>query len=775
MIALKNTFALLTALAATLVASAFEPNESHVYKTVGDTELELHVFTPPGHDSQDQRPAIVFFFGGGWNSGTPAQFYEQAQHLADLGMVAISADYRVKSRQGTSPFEAVADGKSAVRWIRQNAARLGIDPEQVIASGGSAGGHVAACTGVIAGYDEPGEDLSISSVPNAMVLFNPVIDTTEKGYGVSRVGEARKFEISPAHHVRPGIVPTLVFHGTADTTVPYENAERFARLMQEAGNDCELMPFEGKGHGFFNGKFFRPKSKDTSAYHQSMERTVSFLREYGYLPDANAPLSLRLASPFTDHMVLQRDQDLPVWGLAKPGSKVTVAFQQQRKTTQADARGKWILSLEPSPASAFLSSLTVSTDAPFEAIVVNDVLVGDVWICSGQSNMQMGAKGIPEIAALDFSEAPVRSFKVANAVAFEEQEFCEGNWASARPESAVAAAFAYYLEQHAGVPVGIIQTSWGSSSLEAWMPRDLTRSVPHFKTMMDEFDADSETKSRIQAILDGPRPWSRQDDVFLRRQSNILYNAMMAPLAPYACRGIVWYQGERNTQSVHGMIEEPWFSRNSGMLKYGDTLKKWIQRYRQEWQSDDLHFLIVMLPGYGKLLDPQPGQDELSPNAHSWAWMRESQLKALELPHTSVANTIDLGDVKNIHPKDKLPIGQRLALLAARDTLGQDIEAQGPTLQKSSRKGKQLVLTFEHAQGLTTTDGKAPAGFWIADKSGKWIQADARIEGETVVLSSPKVKQPRYVRYAFAGKPEVNLVNAAGLPAYPFRTDTFAP
>ncbi|MGJ8633335.1 MAG: hypothetical protein ACSHX7_05390 [Luteolibacter sp.] len=250
---------------------------------------------------------------------------------------------------------------------------------------------------------------------------------------------------------------------------------------------------------------------------------------------------------------------------------------------------------------------------------------------------------------------------------------------------------------------------------------------------------------------------------------------MMKPIASYACRGLVWYQGERNTQSMHGMIKDPWFSRNSGMLLYADTLQKWIKRYRQEWNRDDFEFLIVMLPGYGGVLNSSPEKSQLHPASHSWAWMRESQLKALELPHTAVANTIDLGDIKDLHPKDKLPIAKRLALLAASETLGQKIEARGPVFKKLEKKGSSLIVHFDHAEDLTTTDGKAPTGFWLADVSGKWFPATAAIENGTIVLISEKLEKPLHIRYAFAGKPEVNLVNGAKLPAYPFRTDPFPP
>jgi len=270
------------------IASAQElaPDAVKPYKTVGGVELKLHIFQPDGHQATDKRPAIVFFFGGGWTGGTPKQFYEQARFLADRGMVAISAEYRIKSKHKTTPFECVQDGKSAIRWVRSHAGELGIDPNRIVASGGSAGGHVAACTGTIEGHEEEGEDVKVSSVPNAMILYNPVVDTTEKGLGVDRVGQDRKTEISPCHHVRAGLAPTLILHGTADKTVPFENAERFTKLMKEAGNRCELESFEGQGHGFFNGVFFRPKTKDTTHYQRGMKASVDFLQSLGFIENA---------------------------------------------------------------------------------------------------------------------------------------------------------------------------------------------------------------------------------------------------------------------------------------------------------------------------------------------------------------------------------------------------------------------------------------------------------------------------------------------------------
>lgn len=479
---------------------------------------------------------------------------------------------------------------------------------------------------------------------------------------------------------------------------------------------------------------------------------------------------LTIASPFTNNAVLQRDQPIPVWGTSEAGKTVTVEFAGQTKISTVNADGTWKVSLDPLPASHQPGKLTVTTKAG-QRVELSNIVIGEVWICSGQSNMQMGYNGIPDIKKLVPSAKNLRTFKVKNTVSFFEQNRCEGEWKEAVPDSAVALSFAYFLEKAAGSPVGIIQASWGSSSLEAWMPRELTKSVPHFKTMMEEFDADTETRKRITSILDGPRPWSRQEDIFLRRQTNILYNAMIHPLIPYACRGFVWYQGERNTQSMHGMKKDPWYSRNSGMLKYGDALKAWIEQYRKEWQRDDLEFLIVMLPGYAKGLKEGPE----NPDAPSWAWMRESQMKALELSDTAVVNTIDLGHVSNVHPTDKLPIGKRLALFASHDTKTDNLKAHGPTVKQVEIKEGNLVVHFNHAEGLKTTDGNAPTAFWLANDSKNWVKAQAVLNGSSVTLSSPDLKNPLYVRYAFSGKPRVNLINASGLPAYPFRSDSFQP
>ena len=221
------------------------------YKTVGDTTLFLYIFNPKDHVESDKRPAAVFFFGGGWNGGSPTQFEHHCRHLADKGMVAIVADYRVKSRQGTTPKECVMDGKSAVRWIRSNAASLGVDPQRIAAGGGSAGGHVAAATGTVVGMEQPGEDVNVSSRPNALMLFNPVYDNSPNGYGHSRVKDVYP-QISPMHNIKKDTPPTIVFLGTRDSLIPVATANEYKKRMEAVGSRCDLYLYEGQPHGFFN-------------------------------------------------------------------------------------------------------------------------------------------------------------------------------------------------------------------------------------------------------------------------------------------------------------------------------------------------------------------------------------------------------------------------------------------------------------------------------------------------------------------------------------------
>lgn len=232
--------------------SPYKPDRKIEYKKPEGKPLSLHVFLPPGWKASDQRPAVVFFFGGGWVGGSASQFYPQASHFAKRGMVAISADYRTKGSHKTGPKECVEDGKSAVRWVRGHAAELGIDPKKIAVGGGSAGGHVAAASTFCPGYDATGEDTQISTRADALILFNPVFDNGPDG-GWSHAAVKDYWQsISPAHNIQKPVPPTVIFLGTKDDLIPISTAERFKKMAEEAGGRCELNLYQDQKHGFFN-------------------------------------------------------------------------------------------------------------------------------------------------------------------------------------------------------------------------------------------------------------------------------------------------------------------------------------------------------------------------------------------------------------------------------------------------------------------------------------------------------------------------------------------
>ena len=253
-----------------------KPAKLITYKKIGDKELKLHVFEP-AKETKKPMPAIVFFFGGGWNSGSPTQFYHQANYLAKHGILAISAEYRTK-RDGVKPPECVKDGKAAVRYIRKNAKELGVDPNRIAAGGGSAGGHVAAATGTVKGYEHEDEDLSISSIPDAMVLFNPVYDNSKNGYGYDRVKDYWE-SFSPLHNINEKTPPTITFFGSKENLqkIP-ETAEAFRDKIRKLGKKSEIVIYEGQGHGFFNF------GKDGHKWFiKTMTDAHKFLKDIGYL------------------------------------------------------------------------------------------------------------------------------------------------------------------------------------------------------------------------------------------------------------------------------------------------------------------------------------------------------------------------------------------------------------------------------------------------------------------------------------------------------------
>lgn len=271
-----NRKQILTLLIISLIACSFGFSQEQVlYKQIDTTKLFMEIHYPETINTAKKHPAIVFYFGGGWNGGSIMQFEPHARYFSRRGMVCVLVDYRVKNRQQTTPFESLEDAKSAIRYLREHADKFHIDTSMIVASGGSAGGHLAAATAVIDDYNENTDNMSVSCIPNALVLFNPVIDNGPGGYGYDRIGDAYK-SFSPLHNIKNGTPPTIIFLGTNDNLIPVETAKNYQKVMEKVKSNCELHLYEGQGHGFFNYTNFE-------YYKKTVSEADEFLQSLGYL------------------------------------------------------------------------------------------------------------------------------------------------------------------------------------------------------------------------------------------------------------------------------------------------------------------------------------------------------------------------------------------------------------------------------------------------------------------------------------------------------------
>ncbi len=626
--------------------------------------------------------------------------------------------------------------------------------------------------------------------------------------------------------------------------------------------------------------------------------------------------SLPLVHPlFADHAVLQRDARIPVWGWGTPGVEISVGFAGQRKDTVVDKDGVWRVVLDPMPASEESRTLEVRQVGSQQEIRINDILVGDVWICSGQSNMEMGmsvCNEADEIAKADFPD--IRLLTVPHRISFSPESTMDGRWLPCSPEniskggwggfSAAAYFFGKELHRELGIPIGLIHASWGGSPCEAWTSGDALTPLGDYRDelalvsrvaampgsnkinrFMDEWYGekdpgtiggwfkpetdvsswktatmpatwnDSELPGHegivwLRKTFDIPVSWQGRDLVLglgciadvdttwingqpvgrcdsfeetrsytvpaavmhtgrnvltmrvmnkggggfmakpeqlhirprdgkdasvslagswqiqasaTRKQTgaplagnpgtpSVLYNGMIAPLIPYATQGVIWYQGEANTTQP---------------ARYRTLLPAMIRDWRARFGVADFPFLIVSLANY----QPAPKNGE----TEDWPALREAQaMTAKQLPHCGLAVTIDIGDAKDIHPKNKREVGRRLALSALASAHGRKVESSGPWYRSMEVTDKGMRLTFDHTGGGLLATGGPLTGFTIAGEDRKFVAATATIDGDTVLVSSPSVKKPVAVRYGWSANPSCNLYNKANLPAVPFRTDDWS-
>ncbi len=624
---------------------------------------------------------------------------------------------------------------------------------------------------------------------------------------------------------------------------------------------------------------------------------------------------------FTDNMVLQQKLEIPIWGTATPGSRVDISFKSQQKEAVAGEKGHWMVKLSPEEAGGPFK-LSVRGE---NAVTIHNVMVGEVWLCSGQSNMEMAVGGNgkvknykEEIAHANYPQ--IRLFKVDKVMAHTPQNGLKGSgWQVCSPEtipefSAVAYFFGRDLNRQLNVPVGLIESAWGGTVVEAWTSGKTLKEFPGFRKAVETIEADKRTEAektrdfkkeqkvwpdKIEEILkasgtldhgyqnpvygagtwktmnlpgiwedkglqntDGvvwfrkdvalPRGWAGKDltlslgkindydltwfngqrvgrgtDVADYRvykipgdivkagkgiitvevldignvgglygpakdmklvngdqsidltgewkykvdpvkinvgelpekpdqnagvnRPTVLFNGMIHPLLPYGIRGVIWYQGESNAPRAY---------------QYRQLFPAMIRDWRSWWKEGDFPFLFVQLANFMSV-KPESEDD-------AWAELREAQTMALKLPHTGMAVTIDIGEAKNIHPKNKQEVGRRLALNALALVYDKDIPFSGPLYQSMKTEGTKIRIRFTHTDGgLKIKNGKELNGFAIAGKDKKFVWAEGRIDGDDVVIWSPEVKNPVAVRYAWAANPVCNLYNGAGLPASPFRTDNW--
>ena len=487
---------------------------------------------------------------------------------------------------------------------------------------------------------------------------------------------------------------------------------------------------------------------------------------------------LRLGPPFSDHMVLQREKPVAVWGWADPSESVTVAFDGQTKTATAGADGKWSLKLDALKASAESRTL-IATGKEGRKVEVKDVLVGEVWFGSGQSNMA-AAVGSADNAAAEQAAANfplIRYYAESSELAEKPQAEGKGLWQPCTPEdvrrfSATLYFFGREIHRELGVPVGLIMAAAGATHIESWISTEAQCSDPDTKAEYDsqmkswhnfvnggeaQMRADYEKKLVEWKLAFEQGKAEKKDQPSDRLIAHIkskggpacLYNGRVFNLAPYTLRGILWYQGESNTG----------LPRPGHPHLYRKQLSQLVTSWRTLW-NEELPFAWVQLPNFTA---PHEG----------WPRTREAMLQALDLPKTGMAITIDIGDAKNIHPTNKQEVGRRLSLWALDTVYDKDVPAiSGPLPAGSSVSGNAITVSFKHTNGgLKTQDGGPLKGFQIAGADQQWKPASAKMDGETVVISSPDVASPVAVRYAWLDNPDCNLSNGAGLPASPFRTD----
>jgi sialate O-acetylesterase len=518
-----------------------------------------------------------------------------------------------------------------------------------------------------------------------------------------------------------------------------------------------------------------------SSSHQDCMKpfTLLALTAVAFAPSLRA--ELKLSAIIADHMVLQQKQSDPIWGWDTPGTTVTVHFADQSKTAEAGQDGRWSVKLDPMNANAKPQTMTISGTSKKE---IQDILIGEVWMCSGQSNMgfQLQSDWNGDIQSAASTLPNLRLLKVPNKGTQDLQSDFRGEWKASTPETskpftAVGFFFGRYLHQILGVPVGLIDNSWGGSAAEAWIRRETIEKDPHFKLLMEgtrqheayaatpkaktDYEAQlAKWKTDLEAAKAAGKPaqqWPRQPqppEAWLTgnaRPGNI-FAGVVNPTLGYGMKGVIWYQGESNAGRAY---------------EYRELFPFMIQQWRKEWKQGDFPFHWVQLADY---MAEKP-----EPSDSAWAELREAQTRTMSLPNSGQAVIIDLGEANDIHPKHKHDVAARLVRWALVKDYGQKFFYRSPEFKSMQIEGNKATLTIDcFGSGLRTVDVNEVKGFAICGEDKHFYWAKAEIKGnDQVVISSDKVSAPTAVRYAWADNPVCNLYSRDGLPVTPFRTDDF--
>jgi len=465
--------------------------------------------------------------------------------------------------------------------------------------------------------------------------------------------------------------------------------------------------------------------------------------------------NIKPASIFGDHMVLQQGINAPVWGTSKTNQELIISLAGNNISVKADQQGKWMAKLKPMKSGGPFRMIISSSG---DSVIYNDVMVGEVWLASGQSNMQMilAAAKDADKEIQEASYPQIRFFTVGLNISRTPLDHVKGTWKLTNPENAKdfsAAAYFFSRELHLErkTPVGIISSSWGSTSSEAWTSGKSLATFPGLKDSVARYESLQEDWEELYRAFEAKERNPKTKPVFPKQKNypTALYNAMIAPLVPYGIKGVIWYQGENNS---------------SRAIQYRSLFPLLIADWRNQWDNQKLPFLFVQLANF-RAANPQPVF------ADKWALLREAQSMALELPHTGMAVSIDIGDAKNIHPKNKQDVGKRLYLAASHIAYGTSLVYSGPMYKSMKVMDNKIELSFNHIGAGLMQKGTPLTAFEIAGADKKFHWAEATIDGNKIIVSSKNVSKPVAVRYAWSDNPAASLYNKEGLPASPFRTD----